>query len=106
MYIITHFYMHVYFFCIADLITEPPRPAGCSFDGDCPDHAACEKRLCINPCAIRDPCAFGADCLVVNHRSVCTCPDGYIGSPTIDCRLRKYDQNVVKLHKLKYKTIS
>lgn len=70
-------------------ITDAPIAAGCSGDLDCPDYAACENRLCINPCAIRDPCAPSANCKVVNHNPVCTCPDGYIGDPRTDCRLRK-----------------
>ena len=75
---------------IADLTTDAPPPAGCSKDNDCPDHSACENRSCINPCVIRDPCAATATCRVANHNPICTCPDGYIGSPTTDCRLREF----------------
>lgn len=64
---------------------------GCENDGDCPDYAACENTHCINPCAIRDPCAPLATCRVINHAPVCTCPDGYIGSPEIECKPRKYN---------------
>ena len=73
----------------ADLTTDAPPPAGCTRDDECPDHSACENRACINPCVIRDPCAATATCRVANHKPICTCPDGYIGSPTTDCRLRE-----------------
>ena len=75
----------------ADLKTDAPPAAGCSKDNDCPDHSACENRACINPCVVRDPCAATANCRVANHKPICTCPDGYIGSPTTDCRLREFD---------------
>ena len=75
----------------ADLTTDAPPAAGCSKDNDCPDHSACENRACINPCVVRDPCAATANCRVANHKPICTCPDGYIGSPTTDCRLREFD---------------
>ena len=69
--------------------TEPTLAAGCANDDECPDHTACENRLCINPCAYRDPCARNAYCKVLNHQPVCTCPDGYIGDPKTECKLRK-----------------
>lgn len=73
---------------------DTPRPpevsVGCRSNSDCPDYTACENRKCINPCAVKDPCARNAFCKVVNHRPVCTCPDGYIGDPQTSCELRKY----------------
>ena len=62
---------------------------GCESDQECPDYNACQNRKCINPCAEDDPCAPSAKCKVIGHQPVCTCPDGYIGSPTTDCRLRE-----------------
>ena len=59
-------------------------------DDECPDYAACRNRQCINPCAILDPCAPLATCQVVNHQPVCTCPDGFIGSPQTECRPREF----------------
>ena len=70
--------------------TEPTLAAGCANNQECPDHAACRNRLCINPCAYDNPCAPNANCRVVNHEPVCTCPDGYIGSPETSCELRKH----------------
>ncbi len=73
-----------------ELVTERPVVAGCTSNSDCPDHAACYNTRCINPCAERSPCAPSAYCKVVNHQAVCTCPDGYIGTPTTNCLPRKY----------------
>jgi hypothetical protein len=95
----------VFVFSIVAPPTEPTLAAGCANNQECPDHAACENRLCINPCAYDNPCAPNANCRVVNHEPVCTCPDGYIGSPETSCELRKiyilqYYKNT--LHKLRY----
>lgn len=67
-----------------------PVEVGCSSDSECPDYAACRNRQCINPCAHSNPCAPTAFCKVVHHQAVCTCPDGYVGSPEVDCRRREY----------------
>ena len=75
---------------LVGLPTEPTLDVGCESNADCPDYTACENRQCINPCAIRDPCAPSAICKVVRHEPVCTCPDGYIGNPQTSCELRKY----------------
>lgn len=63
---------------------------GCSHHDECPDYNACENTICINPCAVRNPCAPLATCKVVNHNPVCTCPDGYVGSPETLCTQRKF----------------
>ena len=84
-------YLHeIYLPLLASLPTSPQLSVGCDVDDDCPLYNACENRQCIDPCVVRDPCGRNAYCKVVNHQPVCTCPDGYIGSPTTDCRPRKY----------------
>lgn len=64
--------------------------SGCSDDSECPTYNACENQLCIDPCILHDPCGKFAKCSVINHDVICTCPDGYIGDPNLDCRLRKW----------------
>ena len=71
--------------------TLPILETGCASNEECPDYAACENRLCINPCAQSDVCANLATCTVYQHKAVCTCPNGYVGTPEIDCRLREYE---------------
>jgi len=78
---------------VAPTVVEPVTP-GCTTNSDCPDYTACRNTQCINPCAVDAPCAPTANCKVISHQPVCTCPDGYIGSPTTECRLRK---NVINL---------
>ena len=68
--------------------TVAPITAGCDNNNECPSHTACRNRLCINPCAQDDPCASNAICRVANHQPICTCPDGFVGDPTISCNLR------------------
>ena len=80
---------NAWFYFLVGLPTEPTLDVGCESNADCPDYTACENRQCINPCAIRDPCAPSAICKVVRHEPVCTCPDGYIGNPQTSCELRK-----------------
>ena len=70
-------------------ISLPPVVSGCLSNNDCPDYTACQARKCINPCAAPNVCAPNANCRVTRHQAVCTCPDGYIGSPEISCSLRK-----------------
>ena len=84
---------YAWFYFIVGLPTEPTLDVGCESNADCPDYTACENRQCINPCAIRDPCAPSAICKVVRHEPVCTCPDGYIGNPQTSCELRKYNHS-------------
>ena len=74
-----------------------PIQIGCISNDDCPDHAACRNSACINPCALDNPCAPNANCKVLMHEPVCTCPDGYIGSPLTECKLRKYRYGWVHL---------
>ena len=79
--------------------------AGCTTNNDCPGYAACKQRLCLNPCAEDNPCAKSALCKVVSHKPVCTCPDGYIGSPETNCLLRKYMEKVFAFIKAKPKIL-
>lgn len=45
----------------------------CDSDFDCPQHQACSASFrCEDPCATK--CGENAECNVVNHRAICTCP--------------------------------
>lgn len=57
---------------------------GCTTNSDCPLSEACINRLCVEPCA--GTCAPTAECKVVRHHPLCSCPDGYTGDPFINCR--------------------
>ena len=77
-------------YILAERPIEPVLSVGCEQDDDCPLYTACRNRQCINPCAEDSPCAPSAICRVINHEPLCTCPDGFIGSPHTDCRPRKF----------------
>jgi hypothetical protein len=66
-----------------------PIVTGCSVDQECPDYNSCINDRCADPCVILDPCAANAFCKVLNHQPKCSCPEGYIGDPKIECRPRK-----------------
>ena len=89
------------FFLLVGLPTDPGLIVGCDSNDDCPDYTSCRNRKCINPCAVDKPCAPSALCKVVNHNPVCTCPNGYIGSPHTRCTPRKSPTNKVE----KYYTV-
>lgn len=41
---------------------------------------------CRDPCTtVPPPCGVGARCRVINHRTICQCPDGYEGDPRDLC---------------------
>ena len=80
-------------------VTLPPIVSGCLSNNDCPDYTACQSRKCINPCAAPNVCAPNANCRVTRHQAVCTCPDGYVGSPETSCSLRKLkSQNIPNIY--------
>ena len=81
--------IYAWFHILAERPVEPVLSVGCEQDDDCPLYTACRNRQCINPCAEDSPCAPSAICRVINHKPLCTCPDGFIGSPHTDCRPRK-----------------
>ncbi|KAF0298054.1 Neurogenic locus notch 3 [Amphibalanus amphitrite] len=76
--------------CVAGFQGSPPLTpcysVGCTSNSECPPQQACINRDCRDPCA--GACGVGADCQVVSHRPVCSCPEGYSGDPTTICKLR------------------
>ena len=85
---------------LVEPVTLPPIVSGCLSNNDCPDYTACQSRKCINPCAAPNVCAPNANCRVTRHQAVCTCPDGYVGSPDTSCSLRKLkSQNIPNIYK-------
>ncbi len=60
---------------------------GCRSDTDCPSDKTCMRRNCINPCLVRNPCAYNAECYAQNHKAQCRCPAGYVGDPRKACEL-------------------
>ena len=71
-------------------IEIPSLPIGCTTDDNCPEFSACLNQRCEGPCSEKT-CGRDSECQVVKHEVVCTCPDGYVGSPLTSCEKRKFD---------------
>lgn len=64
----------------------------CQYNEDCRDDEACDRlnRVC-RPVCHSDDCAPSAKCVGRNHQPVCTCPEGSIGNPYVDCHRPQND---------------
>lgn len=73
--------------CLATFIGSPPncRPE-CTINSECSSNLACINEKCRDPCA--GSCGTIAECNVINHIPICTCPDGYTGDPFNSCHLK------------------
>lgn len=71
--------------CLTNYIGQPPncRPE-CIRNGECASNLACQKERCVDPCP--GSCGYLAQCKVVNHNAICTCPQGYVGDATTSCQ--------------------
>lgn len=72
--------------CLPNYVGRAPncRPE-CILDAECPSNLACQNERCRDPCP--GVCGTLAQCSVVNHHAVCTCPQGYTGNPNLACIL-------------------
>ncbi|KAG7155061.1 Neurogenic locus Notch protein-like 4, partial [Homarus americanus] len=72
--------------CVAGYYGAPPQcHPECVTNSDCPKYLACVKEKCVDPCV--GTCGRQAQCQVVNHNPLCSCPAGYSGDPYIQCAL-------------------
>lgn len=60
---------------------------GCRSNADCVGDHSCLNGKCKNPCEDHSsvPCGNNSECRVIDHRAVCTCPDGFQGEPNVEC---------------------
>ncbi|XP_046391541.1 neurogenic locus notch homolog protein 1-like [Ischnura elegans] len=70
--------------CNYGYLGSPPncRPE-CVISSECSANLACIREKCRDPCP--GSCGQGAECSVINHTPVCTCPRGYTGDPFTFC---------------------
>ena len=70
--------------CQETFIGTPPncRPE-CVVNAECSQNRACHKYKCTDPCP--GTCGQGADCRVINHNPLCSCPSGWTGEPFVRC---------------------
>lgn len=73
--------------CIPSFFGSPPncRPE-CTINSECSSNLACIREQCKDPCL--GSCGPTAQCSVINHTPICTCPDGYTGDPFTNCVLK------------------
>ena len=70
--------------CEASYVGLPPncRPE-CVVNSECSQTRACYKYKCTDPCP--GTCGLGAQCKVINHNPLCSCPLKMTGDPFIRC---------------------
>ncbi|XP_026688064.1 neurogenic locus notch homolog protein 3-like, partial [Diaphorina citri] len=70
--------------CRPGYIGAPPicRPE-CIQNSECSYDKACMNEKCQDPCP--GSCGYNADCKVINHTPICTCPEGYTGDAFNGC---------------------
>lgn len=74
--------------CLPEYIGNPYeacRPE-CILNSECARDKTCLKNKCKDPCP--GICGQNAQCDVVNHIPVCSCPSGYVGDPFVSCRVQ------------------
>ena len=59
----------------------------CSTNADCNRNKACLRSKCVDPCI--GTCGQNAQCEIVNHIPICSCPNGYTGDPFSFCRVEE-----------------
>lgn len=72
--------------CLAEYQGNPYegcRPE-CSTSADCTRDRTCMRSKCRDPCP--GTCGYDAQCEVVQHIPICSCPTGYTGDPFTQCR--------------------
>lgn len=81
--------------CREGYVGTPPtcRPE-CVISTDCPQHQACIKQKCRDPCP--GTCGVNARCQVINHNPICTCNAGFTGDPFVTCQLEQ-SKNIRKI---------
>lgn len=55
----------------------------CITNDDCSSDRACFNQKCSDPCV--NACGSNALCSSINHKAICSCPNGYVGSPHVQC---------------------
>lgn len=70
--------------CLQGYFGTPPncRPE-CLLSSDCSPQLACIQQKCSDPCI--GICGSNAQCKVVNHRAICSCPADFTGDPFVSC---------------------
>lgn len=84
--------------CIQNYFGAAPncRPE-CTINPECQSNKACIREKCVDPCP--GSCGINAQCAVINHTPICTCPAEYIGDPFTNCQPAPPPRKANKLSK-------
>lgn len=66
-----------------DALYSPNCRPECLSNSECPFNKACLSNKCIDPCP--GACGHRAKCQAINHKPMCSCPDGLYGNPYEQC---------------------
>ncbi|VEN50381.1 unnamed protein product, partial [Callosobruchus maculatus] len=82
--------------CLPEFIGTPPncRPE-CIINSECPSNLACINKKCKDPCP--GSCGISAECKVLNHNAICTCPVGFEGDPFNSCHPKPVEVQPVEV---------
>lgn len=72
--------------CIQNICT-----VGCRSDSDCASSETCINNFCMDPCSSSTACGTNALCSVQAHERVCSCREGTLGNPYVEC-VRELDR--------------
>lgn len=77
--------------CILGYKGAPPtcRPE-CVSSAECTLNQACTNQRCIDPC--KGTCGISAQCQVINHNPICSCPPALTGNPFSRCVIEGKNQ--------------
>lgn len=76
-----------------DAIYKPQCRPECVANSECPFDRACLGQKCIDPCP--GSCGYNAECAVVNHNPICSCPHRLVGNPFEQCVTPTLDEEQV-----------
>lgn len=79
---------------IVCVITAP-----CQTDSECSLDEKCLKGQCLGPCEVKDACGMNAKCTAINHDKLCSCPEGFTGSPDVECFRGRSKKNFINTKK-------
>lgn len=83
--------------CQPDFIGAPPgcRPE-CISNTECASNKACINQKCKDPCP--GSCGYNADCKIISHALICSCPFGQTGDPLVSCNPVKGNTVLFKMY--------
>lgn len=79
--------------CLPNFVGDPKTGCQpeCVLNTDCKNHQACIDYRCRDPCAFGNICGLGAVCQCKDHTPLCSCREGFVGDPFLQCLPKRKD---------------